>query len=148
MTTNNTFSNQKREGNNTFCNLTEQLKKGELKDGDYYVKTRQGIIIIDYFDVDEFSYDTNHYVEEVLAPVPSYEEWQELSKQRNKLIRDVKDLAYIQEENQRLKELLKECNETFFEIRLSLASGKINSVFDLSRQRENDIKEVLNVPNK
>ena len=87
--------------------LTEQWKKGELEDGDYYVKTRQGIIIIDYFDVDEFSYDTNHYVEEVLAPVPSYEEWQELISKKNWCNARAKNLL---DKNQKLKELLKECN--------------------------------------
>lgn len=100
-------------------NLTEQWKKGELKEGWYYIRNKGHSIKFNqmaFFMVfGEVSYWTNckdEDVEEVLAPVPSYEEWQELSKQRNQLIRDVKDLAYIQEENQQLKELLKECKET------------------------------------
>ena len=49
------------------------------------------------------NYDILKEYEAHKTPVPSYEEWQELSKQRNQLIRDVKDLAYIQEENAQLK---------------------------------------------
>lgn len=90
--------------------LTEQWNKGKLPEGDYYIKRRNGYLPYDNIDsrgVWRNSIDED--IVEVLAPVPSYDEWQELSKQRNQLIRDVKDLAYIQEENQRLKWLLKEC---------------------------------------
>ena len=90
--------------------LTEQWNKGKLPEGDYYIKRRNGYLPYDNIDsrgVWRNSIDED--IVEVLAPVPSYDEWQELSKQRNQLIRDVKDLAYIQEENQQLKELLKEC---------------------------------------
>lgn len=128
MTTNNTFSNQKREEHNTFCNLTEKWKKGELNDGDYYVKTRQGIIIIDYFDVDEFSYDTNHYIEEVLAEVPDYIEWKNYVTMYN----------YEHEENRQLKGLLKDLRELI---------GN-NFVSSEMRVLLTKIDEVLNVPNE
>jgi hypothetical protein len=88
--------------------LTEQWKKGELEAGIYYIKTKDGIEN-DGFDGKEFGFFSDMEIDQILGKVPSYEEWQELSKQRNQLIRDVKDLAYIQEENQRLKDLLKEC---------------------------------------
>lgn len=84
--------------------LTEQWKKGELLDEeDYYIKWKDSEVFIATF-VDfmnrkmfqrmtlEFEESpTEHYLS-VLAPVPSYEEWQ----------------AKL-EENTKLKELLKEC---------------------------------------
>lgn len=42
-------------------------------------------------------------------------------------------------ENQQLKDLLKECGEMSFKIRLALSSGKINDVFTLTYQIENEI---------
>lgn len=79
--------------------LTEQWKKGELPSGWYYVQLQEGVyadnvksIIMDYYT--EFCDFMKHpyLIEEVLAPVPSYDEWQ----------------AKL-EENAQLKELLKEC---------------------------------------
>jgi hypothetical protein len=101
MTTNNTFSNQKRDENNTFCNLTDLGKKGELKTGWYYVSRNNNIEMLeyvgDYFlsgDVPLID-DKDVSALEVLAPVPSYDHFVELTEK-------VK-------ENQKLKELLKEC---------------------------------------
>lgn len=75
--------------------LTEQWKKGELQSGWYWVELKEGTfvdgkksIILDYLF--EFTNDFERYpylVEQVLAPVPSYNEWKQL------------------------KELLKECRE-------------------------------------
>lgn len=105
--------------------LTEQYKKGELPYGYYYIKTISGGEVIDRYYRDCTDYDLCEYgdvwenrfedeILEVIAPVPSYEEWKELSKQRNRLIRDINGLAYIQEENQQLKELLKECRDDVY----------------------------------
>lgn len=127
--------------------LTEQLKKGELPEDAYYVTYYKN----DTPEVDIYRrvyslYDdskvrfTIPQVNKVLAPVPSYEEYLSLTYAKEE---DEKIIAEYEKENQKLKELLKECNKTFFEIRLSLSSGKINSVFDLSYQRENDINEAL-----
>lgn len=80
--------------------LTEQWKKGELPEGHYYIKTRNETNIDEYIQwykdhgtpsEKSFAYFN---VQQVLAPVPSYEEWQE------KL-----------EENAQLKELLKEVKD-------------------------------------
>lgn len=74
--------------------LTDKWRKGELPDGWYYTKIdlyENG----DYIEIIPNTYnDCFEYgiVKEVLAPVPSYEEW------KIKL-----------EENTKLKELLKEC---------------------------------------
>lgn len=78
--------------------LTEQWKKGELPEGHYYIKTRSETNIDEYIQwykdhgipsEKSFAYFN---VQQVLAPVPSYDEW------KAKL-----------EENAQLKELLKEC---------------------------------------
>lgn len=57
--------------------LTEQWKKGELPEGDYYIKRRNGDTLYDNIDshgVWRNSIDED--IVEVLAEVPSYEEWQ------------------------------------------------------------------------
>jgi hypothetical protein len=96
----------------TTNNLTEQWKKDELEQGWYYLKDNS--IFIDYYNGCNFDDTCDCEIKKVLAPVPSYEEWQELNKQRNKFIRDIKDLSYINEENQKLKELLKECRDDVY----------------------------------
>lgn len=62
--------------------LTEQWKKGELSEGHYYIKTRSEINIDEYIQwykdhgtpsEKSFAYFN---VQQVLAPVPSYEQWQ------------------------------------------------------------------------
>lgn len=76
--------------------LTEQWKKGKLESGFYYVYLKY----LDMFDITTSSTlfgileRGNENCLEVLAPVPSYEEWQAKDK-----------------ENKQLKELLKECRE-------------------------------------
>ena len=84
------------------------------------------------------------YVEEVLAPVPSYEEWQ-ASEKYNKHLEEVikiyerKDkqatetsITYneLTEENTKLKELLKECKERLIYCTISTqdVQAKINQV--------------------
>ena len=66
-------------------NLTEQWKKGELKDGKYWVQLSFGgtIITAEYLEYNGvFELDDHYYEDEeiskVLAPVPSYEECQKL----------------------------------------------------------------------
>jgi hypothetical protein len=56
----------------TTNNLTELWKKGELPRGEYYVENNDGVIGSLY------NLDNNGWynIKEVLAPVPSYEEWQ------------------------------------------------------------------------
>lgn len=98
--------------------LTEQWKKGEL-DGEYYIKTTNGEIYIVEFqnsisvkrkklsNVKSFKgYIYKKTVKEVLAPVPSYEEYLE-SESHCSVYSDVN--KSLKEENQQLKKLLKEC---------------------------------------
>ena len=64
--------------------LNEEWKAGELEDGDYYIKT-SGVIIPMYFDGHYFEGADDEDIQEVLAPVPSYEEWQAKDKENQKL---------------------------------------------------------------
>lgn len=89
----------KNVANENSQDLTEQWKKGELPEGHYYIKTHNETNIDEYIQwykdhgipsEKSFAYFN---VQQVLAPVPSYEEW------KAKL-----------EENAQLKELLKECS--------------------------------------
>jgi hypothetical protein len=102
--------------------LTEQWKKGELPIGWYYIKLWKGCNVIDYFIGNQFlRYDDSDIVE-VIAPVPTFDEWQEKLRALdaayetikmedetiNRLVRSGKQCNY---ENAQLKELLKDCQE-------------------------------------
>ena len=114
----------------TTNNLTEQWKKGELKPNTYFCKIKDNDYIFrlnyeqgmffDYF-WERMEYDD---VEQVLAPVPSYEEWQPFTDPyfRGLTTKDISELAKKSirlttqncEDNARfekLEELLKECRE-------------------------------------
>lgn len=64
--------------------LTEQLEKGELPEGWYYLKVNEELanypVIAECVLMSQFSYFYDFdeaKIEQVLAKVPSYEEWQE-----------------------------------------------------------------------
>jgi len=66
--------------------LTEKLKKGELSEGYYYIKTHGETNIDEYVqwykdnEVPSEKSFVNFNVEQVLASVPSYEEYQQLKE--------------------------------------------------------------------
>ena len=101
-------------------NLTEQWNKGKLSEGDYYIKRRNGDTLYDNIDsrgVWRNSIDED--IIEVLAEVPSYEEYQ-------KLLSDQLAKNEGEEINAELKELLKECKLAIFDYPpYDLASDKI-----------------------
>ena len=78
--------------------LTEQWKKGELPEGYYYVNDGAEVTI-DYYLCDYWERHLDSHIYKVLAPVPSYDEWQE------KL-----------DENTQLKEALKDCQEKILQM--------------------------------
>ena len=89
--------------------LTEKWKNGELKDGWYYVETNEPfkpskVIILEYYRTSFESDIDSNYIYKIIAPVPSYEEWEEKQKALKVLAE-----AYCKEkqENQRLEKLLK-----------------------------------------
>ena len=109
-------------------NLTELWKKGELPEGDYYIKRRNGSTLYDNIDssgVWRNSIDED--IVEVLAEVPSYEEYQqllsdqlaknegiEINAELESRLKKTQELELeLRKENEQLKELLKECKECF-----------------------------------
>lgn len=124
------FENNKIQAKDVACNkisLTEQCKKGELPPRYYYIKDNKNKIEIDeyvqwYKERGQKSGKSFIYykVMEVLAPVPTFDEWK--AKLRaldaahktikmedetiNRLVCSGKQCNY---ENAQLKELLKEC---------------------------------------
>lgn len=103
--------------------LTELWQKGELEDGYYFIKmSYQGAILPIYYSQDYgFEYDDHFYdfeeISEVLAPVPSYDEWNASEKYIKSLEEKIKiyeridkqhtndSIAYneLAEENDKLK---------------------------------------------
>ena len=82
--------------------LTEQWKKGELPSGWYYMENTSGIIgMVDYSKVFPC-----YNVKQILAPVPSYQEYLE-SESHCAVYSEVN--KSLKEKNAQLKELLKEC---------------------------------------
>lgn len=96
----------------------------ENESGYYYIVVKQVEFPnrIDFYNSSAtvWSYHSKDCIEEVLAPVPSYEEWQKLKEfadyslhNRDELIRQMNlwSELYLKKakENQQLKELLKEC---------------------------------------
>ena len=90
--------------------LTEQWKRGELEAGWYYVLLFSNEEYITFIDgnwvVDDRLIGAD--IKEVLAPVPSYEEWRSTGKFAMEAMK-------VAEENQQLKELLKECGNQLYE---------------------------------
>jgi len=101
--------------------LTEQWKNGKLNDGWYYLKVKSELgncpviseCVTNYSHLEPYSdfyeYDDSH-VEEVLAPVPSYEEYRELLD-LNVYEKDRKKVMGLEDKVKRLQEQLKEANE-------------------------------------
>lgn len=65
--------------------LTEQWREGTLKTGSYYIRIITGVEKSDYFEGKKFCFWSDYEVEEVLAPVPSYDEYVELLKKLDEL---------------------------------------------------------------
>ena len=89
--------------------LTEQWKKGELPYGRYYVELAyngNSIIMAEYWWDKTLTLDDHQYsreeVKRILAPVPSYGEWQ---ASYNCMLEN----EVLRLKNAQLKELLKEC---------------------------------------
>lgn len=106
--------------------LTEQWRNGTLKEGWYYL----------LYDIDESDSDCDYWngyawhfdyppAIEVLAPVPSYDEWEELQEASDGLSKTMfKSLmdrfVKADEERERLEEQLKEANEVIENMKLCM----------------------------
>jgi hypothetical protein len=90
--------------------LTEQWKKGDLPSGWYYTKLWKGCNVIDYFIGNQFlRYDDSDIVE-IIAIVPSYDEWKALDKSDKS---NAQSSIRFSLEAAILRELLKECKPYF-----------------------------------
>ena len=105
--------NTKNEQQKDLCitseQLTEQWKDGKLPYGRYYVELAyngNSIIMAEYWWDKTLTLDDHQYsreeVKRILAPVPSYEEWQ---ASYNCMLEN----EVLRLKNAQLKELLKEC---------------------------------------
>lgn len=65
--------------------LTDKWREGTLKDDEYYIKHVDGRVLTDWFNGHEFRGLYKIDIEEVLAPVPSYEEYRLLKKEIDSL---------------------------------------------------------------
>ena len=103
--------------------LTDKWKKGEFiicnagKCQYYYVQNEEQREVI---KTEYCLFDDNTPNWQILAPVPSYEEWQRIfhyaGKYEHEYTSCVMDYENLKEENQHLKELLRECRELFDEL--------------------------------
>lgn len=95
-------------------NLTEQWNKGKLPEGMYYIEY-SGADKIDYWFGNYWEDGWNDSVDEVLAEVPSYEEWRDIKDDLATCDKDLNNVCEqkeeLYEENTKLKELLKEARE-------------------------------------
>ena len=63
--------------------LTEQWRNGELEKGRYYIAIKDRRFVKDWFDGKQFEVFFSNYIVEVLAPVPDYEQFVELTEKAN-----------------------------------------------------------------
>ena len=112
--------------------LTEQWKNGELEEGWYYIELNEPFDKIhkdiSYYSLGSFDIEVDsNYIIEVLAPVPSFQEWmrtkyslddyKRLSDMRGKIIDKMEEsnedsVKYLRKENQQLKDTIsKMCME-------------------------------------
>lgn len=107
--------------------LTDDWKAGKLKDDDYYVRLTNDDIIIEHLCRGEwcFDYGWHNVIVEVLAHVPDYDHFVELTEKVEKLekafikaLQNNDELSAVITGNEleidHLRQLLKEC-QTFFE---------------------------------
>lgn len=107
--------------------LTEQWKNGELEEGFYYLKDNE-YIFIDHFNGVSFEETCDFEIKEVLAPVPSYEKWQQM-----KAFCEEFNALKVAEENTKLKELLKNVTDEC-DIEKQKALLKINQLAKLLKE--------------
>lgn len=115
--------------------LTEKWRNGTLEEDFYYVKNKSCLgVEIDYYNVlhsgiKYWSGCEDEDVEEVLAPVPTYEEWVKngtwyTEKSHNKLIKKVEQLEkQLNEANEVIKKYRR------FEVALKVEKGTLTGVY-------------------
>jgi uncharacterized protein YeaO (DUF488 family) len=119
--------------------LTEQMHKGELPYAEYYIKLGGGEYTNDVWDIGGWqSFNKKgDVVVEVLAPVPSYDEWLEKTKSLKVLAE-----AYCKEKqkNTKLKEVLKEYKDI---TAIAMLYAKSDEEYKQAKTVREQIDEVL-----
>lgn len=127
--------------------LTEEWKAGKLNDGEkYFIRYKNSIFIatfryfkayinywrfidngIEYYD------DLEEGLIEVLAPVPTYDEYKATQEQLNKEETWYTEISYkkLEKENNKLRGLLKECKEKIHQEFICSDYLSIDKFFDL-----------------
>lgn len=106
-------------------NYTEKWKKGELEKAKYWVKYRNGNI--DIWELSEgIPIESKPEIIEVLAPVPSFEQWQSL----NELLDSMRDT------NKALAHRLNICKELLIECREYVVNTPVYPQGDDNKQAE------------
>ena len=125
--------------------LTEQWREGTLKSGNYYTVCYKGwsgeTFPCNLYYSERIGFDAN--VKEVLAPVPSYDEYKRLQEQldeskteNNNLLNDIVDLNLtIQHKEEQLKEAVDFIEE------LSEACDEEGILFPRQRKKLEEIKK-------
>lgn len=128
--------------------LTEQWREGTLPAGEYYVKDSNGVEIDGYYPENSwergFINHSKYEVEEVLAPVPTYEEYKnmdvEIDKLSDLLTETNNKWTKTIKENKKLKEQLKEAN--------SIITGEIHLVRRKDNEYVCESPEIINYKKK
>ena len=126
--------------------LTEQWKKEHsiTENKGYYVVDDKGCSYIDFFWGEGWLKTPVDEIEEVLAPVPSFEEWQELKEQYVKKTDTYYDMVIaarngeiedLKKENQQLKELLKECRDDVFNYQY-ICLGTLTKIYNVLGEKK------------
>ncbi len=131
--------------------LTEKWKNGTLKEGWYYLSIVPNKKCIDYFIGQDFERYNEWAIEEVLAPVPSYEEWEELQESNdglsklmfkslmNKFVKADEERERLEEENAELLEKIKQIEELFQYALFSDSDGHYKPCKNTTKQEAYDI---------
>lgn len=141
--------------------LTEKWKKGELESGLYYVGNNKitDIAFVKNNLLEVYTLNSNipkmlKHDAEIIAKVPTLEELQRLESDRLAKNEGVEFVAELEEENARLKGLLKECKEFFEEEnpkdftimseRMDDLLTRINAALNESEEHSNMLKNPEN----
>lgn len=120
--------------------LTDSMKNKTLPDGNYFCRTKLHCIdVFQYYDDNFFAFaDANpiYYIDEVLAPC-DYNHFVELTE---KVKKQDEELQRLKEENEQLRQLLKECGEWITDVQYHCYLG-IGMRFDKSVDLLTKIKE-------
>lgn len=107
--------------------LTEQWRDGTLKTGSYYIRVITGIEKSDFFEGKKFCFWTDYEIEEVLAPVPEYNQFADLSQKVERLEFDNDALEISRDALEKKLEIatkaLKETKEKLLCVELSGLDG-------------------------